>query len=286
MALFRRLIISAAVAATPASLASAADYTPAPYMGQAPELVPVEIGSGWYIRGDIGYAVKNSSPNFSYRTFDIGTSTYGSTPYDTSSIKADFNYAVGVGYTFNQFFRMDATFERTNGDFSGHSNSASPCVDPALDAGYAGTTCSTQDGASFTAWSALLNAYIEPGTFAGFTPYVGAGAGVTRVNWKDTTSAAYCSDGGGTCPTAGYVGTFTHKGEGDWRFTWALMAGVAYDITPNLKVDVGYRYRHIAGGSMYDWTSSASGNGATGVQASDDGFSSHEVRVGLRYSIW
>jgi hypothetical protein len=30
----------------------------------------------------------------------------------------------------------------------------------------------------------MANGYVDLGTFAGFTPYVGAGAGVTRVAWK------------------------------------------------------------------------------------------------------
>jgi opacity protein-like surface antigen len=277
----RRLLFSLAAAAATVSSASAADMLPAPYIGQAPEVVPVEIGSGWYIRGDIGYAVKSSSPNFSYRTYDSGTNTYGSTPYDpSSSINANFNYGVGVGYTFNQFFRMDATIERTNGKFSGTSSSASPCSITGL----AGTSCDMQDNATFAGWSALLNAYVEPGTFLGFTPYVGAGAGMTRVNWNDLSSAQYCV--GGTCPTPPYAGTVTHGGEGDWRFTWALMAGLAYDITPHLKLDVGYRYRHIDGGAMYGWDATSATAGATGVQASDKGLATHEVRVGLRYSIW
>ena len=32
------------------------------------------------------------------------------------------------------------------------------------------------------------------------------------------------------------------------------MAGVAYDVTKNFKLDVGYRYRHIEGGDMFDST--------------------------------
>lgn len=280
---FRRLIISVAVAVTSVTAAAAADLTPGQYVTQAPELVPVEIGSGWYIRGDIGYPFAHSSPNFSYRTYDSTTNTYGSTAYDpSSSIKADFSGDVGFGYQFNQFFRMDATLGRTHGKFSGSSSSASPCSST----GQVGTLCDTQDNASFTAWTGLVNAYVEPGTFMGFAPYVGAGAGMTRVNWGNLKSAEYCVDGVNGCTAPGYVGTVSHSGLGDWRFTYAFMAGLAYDLTPNLKIDLGYRYRHIAGGSMYGWDSVTAASGATGNQASDGGLTTQEVRVGLRYSIW
>ena len=36
--------------------ALAADYDPPIYVDEAPEYQPVEIGSGWYLRGDVGYA--------------------------------------------------------------------------------------------------------------------------------------------------------------------------------------------------------------------------------------
>ena len=283
MSVLRRFLAALAIATVPGAHAVAADLMPAPYIGGAPEVVPVEIGSGWYIRGDVGYAVKTNSPDFSYRTYDSGTDTYSSVGYDpSSSIDANFSYGAGIGYHFNQFFRMDATIERTNGKFGGTSSSTAPCSFT----GEAGTGCDTQDSASFAGWSALVNAYVEPGTFMGFTPYVGAGAGMTRLNWGDLTSAQYCTDGGNTCAAPGYVGTVTHGGQGDWRFTWAGMAGLAYDLTPHLQLDLGYRYRHIAGGAMYGWDSSSALAGATGVQASDKGLSTHEVRVGLRYSIW
>ena len=32
-----------------------------------------------------------------------------------------------------------------------------------------------------------------------------------------------------------------------------LMAGLAYDVSQNLKLDLGYRYRRIEGGPMFDF---------------------------------
>ncbi len=64
------------------------------------------------------------------------------------------------------------------------------------------------------------------------------------------------------------------------------MAGVAMDVSKNLKIDLGYRYRRIAGGSMARWDATSVAAGATGTRAEDNGFTTHEVKVGLRYELW
>ncbi|MDZ7823233.1 MAG: hypothetical protein U5K75_03775 [Ahrensia sp.] len=44
---------------------------------------------------------------------------------------------------------------------------------------------------SFTALTALANAYVDLGTFNGYiTPYVGAGIGGARVTWSNLSNTA------------------------------------------------------------------------------------------------
>lgn len=274
-----RLLLSFAVLGiVPLAPAGAADYDPPMIIEQAPDLVPVEIGSGWYLRGDIGYSLKTEGRDpFTYRTFD--GLNYGSGSFDTASLSKEFSFGVGVGYSFTDWLRADVTLDRFSAGFSGTTSSATPCPGSP-----AGTTCRSEDASEFTAYSAMLNGYVDLGTFVGFTPYVGAGIGYTYVSWDDLTNSAYCV--GGACPAPALVGSSTHGGESDWRFTYALMAGVAYDLTDNMKVDLNYRYRNVAGGDMFGWDSATAAAGATGIQASDPGFSSHEIRVGLRYELW
>ena len=64
------------------------------------------------------------------------------------------------------------------------------------------------------------------------------------------------------------------------------MAGVAYDLTRNFKLDLGYKYRRIEGGDMFRWDEATAALGATGAQGSHGDIDQHEVRVGLRYEIW
>jgi opacity protein-like surface antigen len=64
------------------------------------------------------------------------------------------------------------------------------------------------------------------------------------------------------------------------------MAGLAYDITRDIKLDLGYRYRHIDGGPMFSFDPATAVTGASGTQGEFPDFDTHEVRVGVRYSIW
>lgn len=271
----------AALALLPAA-AIAADYDPPIFVEEAPEWVPVEIGSGWYLRGDVSYAVSTRpSSAFTYRTYDIGTGSYGAASFDTSRLSENFSFGGGVGYHVNDWFRGDVTLDAGSLDFAGTTSAAVPCPGGAV-----GTACRSQDTASGFAWSGLVNGYVDIATVAGFTPYLGAGAGVTYLRWDGLGSNYFCVDDINPCGGAGLVSSATRGKARDWRFTWALMAGVAYEASQNLKVDLGYRYRRIAGGDTFNWDAAALAGGATGNQGRDSGFSQHQVRVGLRYDLW
>lgn len=286
-----RLLLGATLFASPAALA--ADYDPPIVVDEAPEYQPVEIGSGWYLRGDIGYAFLVSTGAATYRTFDSGTATYSDNVFATSQISTSFNGGIGFGYRFTDYIRADATLDYISGAFNGTTTSAAPCLavtdpldpaDPGLP--YVGTTCRSEDASRFVAYSPMINGYVDLGTYAKFTPYAGAGVGVAYMQWEDLSNALYCVDGAGACPAPALVTTTPHAGEESWRFAWSVMAGFAYDITKNTKLDFGYKYRRIGGGDMFAFDSASATAGATGVQGSDAGYSAHEVRLGLRYEIW
>jgi len=234
----------------------------------APQLEAIEVETGWYLRGDVGYNADMRAGGSSYRTFDTGLYTAHNSA-DELSRKLTFD--LGVGYSFTDMFRADVTLGRISSAFEGTGS-----CDPSLP-----SNCSRYSSSDFTGYSALANAYVDLGTVIGFTPYVGAGIGYTYLSWDDFESRNLC--GGVAC--AGNAGT-SHPGESDWRFTYALMAGVAYDISPRMKLDLSYRYTNVDGGNMHGWDAASAAAGATGIQAADDGFSTHEVRVGLRFALW
>ncbi len=129
----------------------------------------------------------------------------------------------------------------------------------------------------------MVNGYVDLGTYVGITPYVGGGLGYTYVDWGPLSDSLFCT--GPACPVA-LLANSEHDGDQSWRFTYAAMVGLAYDVSTNLKVDLGYRYRRIEGGPMFAFDPGSIAAGASGTQADDPGFSSHEVRIGLRYALW
>lgn len=277
----RTLLTVSALAIVPWTQTMAADYDPPIYVDDAPEYVPVEIGSGWYLRGDVGYNLSIDAGTAEYRTYDPFSATYSPyAPFTSSDLDSGLTYGIGFGYHFSDWVRADLTLDSFKSPFDGTIVLANPCV-----GGAAGTTCRVENESEATVISLMANGYLDLGTVSGFTPYVGAGAGMAHVDWSGATNSFYCVDGGVPC-AIGLQGTTDHPGESSWRFAYALMAGVAVDVTPNLKLDLGYRYKRIAGDDAAGWDNASEAAGATGTQARDDGFDTHEVRVGLRYDLW
>ena len=278
---FRLLISVTALSLPVAALpAVAADYDP-PIMVDPVEEVPVEVGSGWYLRGDIGYNFSvEADGTFDYLTIDPITGVYSPNSFETGSLDENLTYGIGFGYHFTDMIRADFTFDGYKSDFDGTTSSPLPCVDPAVFPAFAGTGCRTEDGATASVLNFMINGYVDLGTYVGLTPYVGGGLGYSYVDWGSLSESTFCT--GATCPQA-FLGSGEVEGETSWRFAYAFMAGLAYDITNNMKVDLGYRYRAIDGGPMFVFNPAT---GATGTQGEDPGFTTHEVRLGVRYDLW
>lgn len=250
--------------------AFAADLPPiyeTPIYTAAPELQPVEIGNGWYLRGDVGYGFESKTDSkWSIDHWDhFNTTKFGSGRYKELELEDNAEFSVGAGYTFNHYLRTDITASRYESEI-----------------GLADGSYDNVRKADLTAWELMANAYVDLGTFVGFTPYVGAGAGATHIAIEENN----CSYNGGGCDLGGLFTYESHEAD-DWRFTYSLMAGVAYDLTQNLKLDVGYKFSDIEGGSMPSNTVTHIGDGDEfRMKQEDDGFQRHAVRVGVRYSLW
>jgi len=245
--------IFAAVALALATSANGADlYVPPEAPLPPPPVIeqqPVSVG-GWYLRGDIGY-----------RWSDLrGTEyiTYGPPPgtseFTTTELDGAMSLGGGIGYQITRHFRTDLTADYWfDSDFRGTT------------AGFCGgVPCTSTDRSSYSALLLMANAYVDLGTYYGFTPYVGAGIGGARIKWDRLRNTIGDDD-------------FYHDGGKEWRFAWSLMAGTSYCLTQNLQLDAGYRYTRIQGGRMFEFGSGV-GPGF------DDGFNVHEARAGLRYS--
>ena len=271
----KMLLTGTALAAALTGHAIAADLSPPVVIEtpviDVPEHVPAKAG-GWYIRGDVSYNINR------FKGADYMTST-GFDGYLSGDLKDNYSIGGGVGYHFNHNLRADVTLDYDfKSDFHGSSSGTCTYTDPGPD-GIPGTgddvpntsiDCTSSDTSGFKAWTLLANAYVDLGTYNKFTPYVGAGIGGAKVSWHSLVN----NINGGTDQD----GSYTHAGYHEWRFAYALMAGVSYEVSHNLALDLGYRFRKIHGEKMFGYEATS----GTGVGV-DDGIESHQFRAGLRY---
>jgi opacity protein-like surface antigen len=155
----------------------------------------------------------------------------------------------------------------------------------------AGSTCATgaaapgvgQNGFNFytgriSATTFLANAYVDLGTWHGLTPYVGAGAGFAnvRVDGLVDQGTNQVLASGATFPVA--PAYYTSKSK--TNFAWAAMAGVAYDVSDRLKLELGYRYIYM--GDLKGI--GACGNPTCGIIGATK-IDAHEFRLGMRWML-
>jgi opacity protein-like surface antigen len=193
--------------------------------------------SGWYVRGDFGYR------------FNEMQSVEGGQPVTSFNYPDSLGVTFGGGYKY-QWFRFDATVDYA------------PRVTARATTTHA--VAQPQYTTKIDALSFLANFYIDMGTWDGFTPYVGAGAGVTYLRSRDYVDTDIM-------PVAGA------PSGGSTNFSWAAMGGVAYRINDRWIADVGYRYL-----SMGDLPTSA-GTSDPRDHTTWKRLSAQEVRIGLRF---
>jgi opacity protein-like surface antigen len=259
--------------------AQAADLPPLP---EAPLPPPAEFAGNWYIRGDVGVA--------SYSTGRWTQQVTGLNPGDqllsagfiSKSIQEPAFLDAGLGYQLNPWFRADVTAEyRTAVGLRGvfQETTFNPFVPFAFlgQNEYPGTLQSTL---------VMANAYADLGTWYGLTPYVGAGAGMVRhalsgvtdsgVAWTGTAFNPNNTPNGPLTPVA--FSPLANKSK--TNFAWALMAGLSYNISPNLKLDLGYRYMNL-GDIPSSSINCICGQTFPGFKVKD--LTSNEFRIGMRW---
>lgn len=225
-----RLAASAALLAALAGPSLAADYDPPIFIEQAPEYVPVEVGSGWYLRGDVTYVVSDPLYEFTILGEDTRNNRFGG--------------SVGIGYHFNDILRGDISAGLLASDRFSVAGGGE------------------RFDAKHDAWYGMANAYLDLGTVSGFTPYIGAGAGLMH------TRQGYDYSVGGTS-------VFAFQ-ENQTNFAYALNAGINYQVADNVSLDFGYQYVNSPRAEYLN----------TDTLTIDRGIDYHQIKVGLRYDLW
>ncbi|HUZ91763.1 MAG TPA: outer membrane beta-barrel protein [Methylocella sp.] len=280
---FARGIVAVAAVAGSLSFAeraTGADYGyggPPPAFVQGPQHDKVEFASNWYVRGDLAYAAE-TYPKLSF------DSTFSEPP----SVLNSFSAGAGFGYKVNNWFRTDLVLDYRS-PIHAAGIGGQPCTLVLPDAitgklGYTAETCAGHFNTDIHRWDLLANGYFDLGTWSGFTPYVGAGAGVTWARAKQSvywtygdnlpcqTSCGFASPSGNT-----YFGYFdSSQSRMDYQFAWAVMAGVTISMTEQAQLDVGYRFLDLGNVTGI--------SGVTGASVTQRVFV-NELRAGVRYMI-
>ncbi|MEO1702630.1 MAG: outer membrane beta-barrel protein [Pseudomonadota bacterium] len=310
---FRSLLTAALLASAPVF---AADVDGAIFVDDANFVKPAELGSSWYIRGEIGF-------NFDGE-HDTGSS---GNPADSTFVDNNFmdrtHFNAGVGYRINPFLRVDSNLGRLAGSDSKSSqllyeagaappgtdpdlivdaSDPNPCngygefIDPDTGVVFLGddfiTNCIRNDFAEYDTTYAMFNAYVDLPKLGRFQPFVGGGVGVGRVSYREEINSVDCvpvapdvreegCQAYGTPDQPEANTPYTQAGdvsEGiDYRFGYQLAAGVGYALTDNAMIDATYRYTAFGNGDF--------GTGE-GTSLADDGYTTHQINLGFRYSLF
>ena len=254
------MILASALVVSPLAAANAADLIPEPIAVPAPVPIPA-ARVGVYLKGYIGFSnqqadgfgnnIINGNP-----AFTVVSHEFDSAPF----------IGMGVGVVYNDWLRFDGT-----GEYRGRSNFKG--LDFFTGCGLGTGTCTNEYSGHKDEWLFLANAYWDITEFRGITPYVGAGIGMANVsldNFQDINQIA---------------GAIHWAQDGDeWNFAWALHAGMAYEISQDLTLDIGYRYVNMGDGTTGAFTSFDPTVTSPGPLTVDD-IDSHDVMIGLRWNL-
>jgi len=126
--------------------------------------------------------------------------------------------------------------------------------------------------ADIESWVGLFNTYIDLGTWHCVTPYVGGGVGFASIDvigLKDVN-----------VPVNGVAFAKDHT---ETNFAWALYAGLAYDVTPGVTIDLAYRYLDLGDAKSGIRTAYDLSATADGIEIND--ITSHDLMLGVRFKL-
>ena len=254
-------LVACAGAVTALPTAKAADM---------PQPIPPVVMKGWYLRGDIGYSNQqvDSLDNVQF----AGTADL---VFHDLNFEAGPTFDAGIGYQFNHWLRVDVTGEyRGETGFHGFDTWTDTDGNPRFN----------NYTAKKSEWLALVNAYLDLGTWHGISPFVGGGVGAANVKISSFRDAgiAYADplDVGTGFPTMAYA-----DDADKWNFAWALYAGLGFQITDALTLELAYRYLDMGDGETADIIAYDGTNNVDNPMKFKD-LTSHDVKIGFRYAFW
>jgi opacity protein-like surface antigen len=304
--IFLRTIVVVAALAAGAGKLDAADL--GSLFSDTPQtnIPPVEFGSGWYIRGSVDGALQ-TQPSL-LADFTSVPSVHNLNWAAELGGGYQFNQWLRADATYTYYGEQKASGDgaQVNCPASLNPLYSNPPTDTIL----LGVTpdpsqCTPKESASLQKNLFLANGYVDLGTWGSVTPYIGGGVGAAYLYANQSVNFYNDSDGSPyratlTLPNPYPVPLVYYnpatglpfnpqphynlgpqnwdysRSSTKWNFAWALMAGFSYNLTSNLKLDIGYRYVNFGSFSGISSLSGAFFNKQMTTQ---------EIRLGLRYMI-
>lgn len=230
MGSLKTLALAGALALVAPALAHAADFPLSAPPPPPPETLGLKgtISSGVYLRGDIGVGQLKTSKYYQSDVASANGTFFGAG--DSTTVFA----GAGLGYRFNNWFRVDGTLEYRGGaQFSVNDRLS-------YNNGFGIVQQTNSYKGNISSMVALFNAYVDLGTWYCLTPYIGAGIGYATNTISGMTDQGIVFAGGPSSATLGTAGNGDKSG-----VAWALMAGVGYEVNKNLTLEAGYRYLNL-----------------------------------------
>jgi len=267
------------------------DPTPVYYNGKKQE-----FGTGWYLRGDVSWSRDNVPALFA-------DGNLANAPKARNMWAA----SIGFGYKINNWLRTDLTLDYRQAKATSMTSANTFACPLEVRGMYqenpdgsrtnigifaVENQCRSTQNARLQRGALLANAYLDLGTWSGVTPFVGAGIGVAygriraTYDWIDTANngpyqanlvapgdyPVIWRDVNGNVINPGYQfgqqSKYRVMNRSSFNLAWALMAGLAVDVSPNAKLELSYRYMN-----MGKWGEATKANVA------------HDYRIGFRYMI-
>jgi opacity protein-like surface antigen len=240
------LAVLAALTASP--VVRAADLPMPPVVAQ-PEV------SNWYLRGFVGIGM-NGTPTLDYlpALANVGNGF----AFDQNSIADTTFIGAGVGYDWNNWLRFDLSGEyraKTQVNARGVYDQVTGQGDA-----YQGYLKS---------WVVLANGFVDLGTWNCFTPFVGVGIGGAYNQMADLVDMGI-----------GQTGAGFGRNTAEWHMAYALYAGIGYEVSKNLKIDLSYRYLNY--GSITDTIDCIGGCSPDSYKFGN--LYSQDIMLGLRWT--
>jgi opacity protein-like surface antigen len=250
-----KFFIHAGAACLISGAAFAADLPPPPVAYQ-PQVATCCESSGWYLRGQIGVGILNT-PSLTYEQNPLNSSNFAFLHNDISDTVF---IGGGLGYEVNNWLRFDATAEyRSKAEMTAFGTYT-----------FGGGTFGDAYHAYLQSWVFLANAYVDLGTWDCITPFVGVGVGGAYNKIADLADVGIATSGTG-------VG----RGSAAWSPAYAAYAGLAYNVSQNLKLELTYRYLNY--GSTTDTIDCTGGCNPDSYKFGH--FSSNDIMLGMRWML-